>query len=64
MPWKVDRDLCTGCGLCTEHEGYIELDSESISVMIKPQAPKDDKECMEAAATIGQQAKGCQPVLA
>jgi len=49
MPWKVDPDLCTGCGLCTEHEGYFELDSDDISHLIKPGAPKDDPECVEAA---------------
>ena len=49
MPWKVDPDLCTGCGLCTEHEGYFELDSDNISHMIKPGVPKDDPDCVEAA---------------
>ena len=48
MPWKVDPDLCTGCALCTEHEGYFELDSEGVSVMIKPDAPRNDPECVEA----------------
>ncbi len=50
MPWKVDPDLCTGCGLCTEHEGYFELDTEGgVSVMIKPEASSEDPECVEAS---------------
>lgn len=49
MSWKVDGDLCTGCGLCTEQEGYFELDSENISRMIKPDAKEDDKNCVAAA---------------
>jgi len=49
MPWKVDPDLCTGCGLCTDHEGYFELDDEGISVLIRPDAPGDDPACVEAA---------------
>jgi len=49
MPWKVDRDLCTGCALCTEFEEYFEMDSEIKSNMIKPDAPKDDPSCVEAA---------------
>ena len=49
MSWKVDPDLCTGCGLCTEHEGYFELNSNDTARMIKPEAAKDDPECVEAA---------------
>jgi len=48
MTWKVDPDLCTGCELCTEHEGYFEMDSEGKSRMMKPAAPKDDPNCVEA----------------
>ena len=48
MPWKVDRELCTGCGMCTEYEEYFKLDGEIKSVMLMPDALKDDKSCIAA----------------
>lgn len=50
MPWKVDEDLCAGCELCCEKEGFFKFDEKKgKAMMINPKAPKDQPECVEAA---------------
>jgi len=50
MPWMVDKDLCTGCELCCEKEDFFRFNEElGKAEIIKPDAPKDQQECVEAA---------------
>ena len=47
---RVDKDVCTGCGLCVDScPEVFELDNELARVKISPVPPKSEARCREAA---------------
>jgi ferredoxin len=50
MSWTVDDDLCTGCELCCEKEEFFRFnEAKGKAEIIKPKAPKDQPDCVEAS---------------
>jgi ferredoxin len=50
MPWIVDKDKCSGCGLCTETapDVFRMDDNEEFAECFSADAAKDDEAAMEA----------------
>jgi ferredoxin len=50
MPWIVDKEKCSGCGLCVDSapEVFRMDEDEEFAECFKPDAPKDDPEACEA----------------
>jgi ferredoxin len=51
MTVKVDADLCTACGLCTDSVPEVFRMGDDVAEVITPQVPADKQEAVREAAS-------------
>jgi ferredoxin len=50
MKAKVDKDICTGCGLCADTCPEVFSMTDDVAVAITEDIPDEAKECCKQAA--------------